>query len=236
MYIQVVNQFNRYVTHVTKNIGSVYETIKYPGDAGDSYASAPVDKQKEAVAFLNKQVFETPTWLLDQNILNKIGNPIRYSSVRVIQERAMNAVFSDRAFNTLYMMEERFGKENTYSMNALLADMKAGVWSELNTHQPIEQFRRDVQKFYVNALLRSMKESEVGNNAIGLLFGGTQAAEMAPLTTGSDIGGIIAVHLEDLRKNILNAIPSTNDIDSKEHLQYMVDYIQKALDKRFDTK
>lgn len=236
MFIQVVNQYNRYVNHVIKNVGSVYETIKYPNDSGDSYSSAPVDKQKEAVAFLNKQVFETPTWLLDQNILNKIGNPIRYSSVRVIQERAMNNVFSDRVFNTLYMMEERFGKKDTYSMNALLTDMKVGVWSELSTHQPISNFRRDVQKFYINALLRSMKEAEVGNNAIGLLFGGFAAAEMTPLTTGSDIGALIAIHLEGLRKDIISSLPSTTDKESKEHLQYVANYIQKALDKRFNVK
>lgn len=233
MFVQVVNQYNRYVNHVTKNVGSVYETIKYPQDEGDSYASAPVDKQREAVAFLNKQVFETPTWLLDENILNKIGNPIRYSSVRIIQERQINAVFSDRVFNTLYMMEERYGKANTYSINALLGDMKVGIWSELTTKQPIDQFRRDVQKAYVNALLRSMKEAEIGNNAVGLLFGGAQAAEMLPLTTGSDIGALIAVHLEDLRKDILAAMPTATDADSKAHLQYEAEYIRKALNKRF---
>jgi len=236
MFVQVVNQYNRYVNHVTKNIASVYETIKYPQDEGDSYSSAPVDKQRDAVAFLNKQVFETPTWLLDQNILNKIGNPIRYSSVRVIQERQINSVFSDRVFNTLSLMEDRYGKANTYSINALLGDMKSGIWSELNTKQPIDQFRRDVQKAYVNALLRCMKEAELGSNAIGLLFGGAQAAELTPLTTGTDIGALIAVHLEDLRKEVLAAIPATTDQDSKAHLQYEADYIKKALDKRFNTK
>ncbi|HTM99252.1 MAG TPA: hypothetical protein VL088_10935, partial [Pedobacter sp.] len=116
---------------------------------------------------------------------------------------------------------------------ALLGDMKVGIWSELTTKQPIDQFRRDVQKAYVNALLRSMKEAEIGNNAVGLLFGGAQAAEMLPLTTGSDIGALIAVHLEDLRKDILAAMPTATDADSKAHLQYEAEYIRKALNKRF---
>jgi hypothetical protein len=236
MYIQLVTQYNRYLTHVSKNVASVYETIKYPQETGDIYDTAPVEKQRAAVAFLNKELFETPTWLLNPDILNKIGNPIRYSSVNVIQDRQMNVLFSDRVFNTLNMMERRFGKEKTYSMIEFLADMKVGIWSELKTYKPIDQYRRDVQKSYVDALLRSIKEAEVGNNALGLLFGGAAAAETTPITLGSDIGAILALHLENLSKDIETAIPTTTDKDSKEHLQYEVDYIKNALSKRFNAK
>ncbi|UKJ09278.1 zinc-dependent metalloprotease [Solitalea lacus] len=235
MYIQVVTQFNRYATHVSSNVASVYETFKYPGDAGEVYASAPVEKQKEAVAWLNKYVFETPTWLLDQNILNKIGAPIHLSSVRNIQERQMAVLLSDRVFNTMNLMQQRFGEANTYSMNEYLSDLKQGVFSELKTNKPIDQFRRDVQKSYVTGIIRAMKEGEIGNNAIGLLFS-PGAAEETPLTTNTDISALLAVHLENLRKDILAAIPATTDKDSKEHLQYVADNIKRALNKRFDTK
>src|SRR6188474_3048997 len=52
MYLQVVTQWRRYVLHVAGNIASTYETIKYPGQPGDTYAPAPRETQKEAVAFL----------------------------------------------------------------------------------------------------------------------------------------------------------------------------------------
>jgi len=236
MYVQLINQYNRYVGHVVKNVGSVYETFKNPDQAGDVYESAPVEKQKEAVAFLNKEVFETPTWLLDNEILNKIGNPIRNSSVKIIQDRQLNAIFSDRVFNTMYIMQERFGTANTYSVQALLTDMKTGIWSELQSHNSMDHFRRDLQKSYVNALLRTMKEAETGGNALGLLFGGSQAAEMTPVTTNSDLGAIVSIHLEDLRKDILGSIEATTDKDSKEHLKYVADYIQRSLKKRFTYK
>ena len=78
MYLQTVTQFRRYVQHVIGNIASTYETIKYPGQAGDTYAPAPRETQKEAVAFLNKQVFETPHWLLDEKSAKSNWQPYSY--------------------------------------------------------------------------------------------------------------------------------------------------------------
>jgi hypothetical protein len=229
MYLQVATQFNRYVNHVVKNIASVYETFKMPEEPGDVYSSAPVEKQKEAVAFLNKQVFETPMWLLDLNMLNKIGSPTRSGAVRTVQNSTMIQLFSDRVFNTLNIMEQRFGKEKTYSVTEYLADLKSGVWKELQSSQAIDMYRRDVQKNYINCLLRVKNEAEVGNNALGLLFGGPTAAETMPFTTNTDIGSVLGLHLENLRKEILAAADKYSDKDSKEHLLFVANQIKKSL-------
>ena len=96
--------------HVSANIASVYETWKTVEQPGDIYASSPKAKQKEAVAFLTKEVFTTPEWLLDDEILNKISNPVRIGSVANIQTRALDLALNDRVFNTLLMMEESLWK------------------------------------------------------------------------------------------------------------------------------
>ncbi|HEY0726171.1 MAG TPA: zinc-dependent metalloprotease, partial [Pyrinomonadaceae bacterium] len=103
-------------------------------------------KSKEAVAFLQKEVFTTPTWLLDNDILNKISSPVRVGSVSAIQTRALDQVLSARVLNTLVKAEERFGKEGTYTMIEYLDDLKAGIWSELKTKKPIDIYRRNLQK------------------------------------------------------------------------------------------
>src|SRR6187549_1257986 len=104
MYRQVAQQYLRYCTHVTANVASVYETWKTVEQPGDIYASSPKEKQKEAVAFLTKEVFTTPEWLLDNEILNKISNPVRSGATANIQARVLDQVLSDRVFNTLLQM------------------------------------------------------------------------------------------------------------------------------------
>ncbi|MFI5130732.1 MAG: zinc-dependent metalloprotease [Chitinophagales bacterium] len=228
MYLQVVTQWRRYIQHVVGNVASTYETIKYPGQDGDTYAPAPKETQKEAVAFLNKQVFETPTWLLDENLLNQIGNPMRIGAVSSVQESTIMQLTSDRVFNTLNMAEQRFGKGKTYSMVEYLSDLKVGIFSELKTNKPIEIFRRDVQKFYMQGLFRALEESEKGANIIAMLMM-PNAAEDVPVTVGSDVGPILRLHLENLRKEILAAAPTVKDKDSKEHLLFIAERIKKAL-------
>lgn len=235
MYRQVISQYLRYANHVAKNIASVEETITTPEQPGngDIYASTSVAKQKEAVAFLQKEVFETPHWLLDQNILNKISKPIGLGSVTLIQDRVLESVFSDRVFNTLNIMEQRYGKANSYSMVNFLKDMKSGIWSELKTNKPIDSYRRSLQKGYIASLLKRTVEAEIGNNAIAGLMG-PQFKEQLPVTLNTDIGSGIGLHLENLRKEVLAAIPLAKDKASKDHLQYVADQIKSGLKKRFE--
>jgi len=231
MYRQVATQYMRYCLHVTANIASVYETWKTVEQPGDIYTTSPKEKQKEAVAFLTKEVFNTPEWLIDNDILNKISNPVRLGSLATIQGRVLDQVLSDRVFNTLLMMENRFGK--SYSIIEFIDDVKAGVWTELANKKPVTIYRRSLQKNYVTNILASIKEAEEGSHLIGLLVGGPTAAEEQPITTGSDIGSFLALHLEKLRAEILAAIPSITDKDTKDHLNYIAAQIKSGLANQF---
>jgi len=51
MYLQIAIQFNRYMGHVTKNVGGIYETFKSVEQNGNVYEPTPKSLQKDAVAF-----------------------------------------------------------------------------------------------------------------------------------------------------------------------------------------
>src|SRR5690606_12803147 len=72
MYGHVISQFNRYMGHVSSNIGGVYENYKTADQDGAVYTPVPKAHQKKALQFLIDNLFETPEWLIDENIFNKI--------------------------------------------------------------------------------------------------------------------------------------------------------------------
>jgi hypothetical protein len=82
LYNQVVIQWNRYNGHVRANIGGVYETFKTYEQLGNIYAPVPKPIQKDAIAYMLKETFTTPAWLLDENILRKIEHAGAVERVR----------------------------------------------------------------------------------------------------------------------------------------------------------
>src|SRR4030095_4889687 len=122
---------------------------------------------------------------------------------------------------------------NTYSIIEFMDDVKSGVWTELKNKKPVTIYRRSLQKNYVSNVLASIKEAEEGSHIVGLLVGGPTAAEDIPITTGSDVGSFLAIHLEKLRKDILAAIPAITDRDTKDHLNYIAEQIKNRLANQF---
>ena len=225
MYTQLVIQFNRYMAHVLKNVGGIYETLKSVEQPGDVYRVTSKQTQKDAVEFLNKELFATPKWLFNVNILNKISDPVSSEAVANVQTSILNSLLSASRLNRLVICSNRFGDENTYQLDDMLHDVKKGVWSELSTKKPIDNFRRNLQKAYVESLINVLNPS---TSAVNIPVG---FFTLFPANVkNTDVPSIVRAHLADLRNEILAAIPLTSDKLSKYHLQDVAERIKRALD------
>lgn len=72
IYSGVVSQFNRYLGHVTKNVAGIYSnsiTVEQTDEIAREFV--PANIQKRAIAFLNEQLFTTPEWLIDRQLMEK---------------------------------------------------------------------------------------------------------------------------------------------------------------------
>jgi Met-zincin/Domain of unknown function (DUF5117)/Domain of unknown function (DUF5118) len=225
-YRQVVSQFSRYMGHVLKNVGGVYETSHSVEQPGDVYVPTPKARQREAVAFLNTQLFQTPRWLLDSAILNKISSPSGGDPIGPIQTGVLSSLFSASRLNSLMQSANRYGEARVYTVDDLLGDVRAGVWKELTTHKPIDVWRRNMQKTYTESLITLTNPTTPSLNLPGLvLFFG-------PNIKNTDLPSIAKAELSALRSRILAAIPLTTDRLSKYHLLDVADRIRKALDPK----
>jgi hypothetical protein len=227
MYDQLIIQFKRYMGHVTKNIGGVYENFKSDEQKGDVYEMVPKLRQKEAVQFLNKQIFQTPNWLIAKDILNRTNNPVALDPVAIAQESALNNLISVDRLNRMQICLERFGADKTYNALDLLQEVQNDLFSELKTNKPIDEYRRALQRSYVKKLAGLMNPSEIVSTAL-VNRGGVSSVDVSR----SDVPSIARAQLVELRSKV-NAVAATaSDKMSKIHL---MDLSQKIKDV-FDPK
>ncbi len=223
MYGQLVGQYRRYVGHVTTNVGGVYETFRTAEEGGAIYEPVPKSTQKNAVNFLQSQVFETPKWLINKDIWNRVSNPGETADpVSGAMEAGLNSLLSNDRLARMQTNVERFGADKAYSAIELLNDVQSGIFSELTSKKAIDMYRRGVQKAYVDRLNTILNPPTPTGTTI--TFGSSTNVNR------TDLPAIARAQLTKLRAQVAAAIPTTTDSMSKIHLQDLQERIKRALD------
>ncbi|WP_220399674.1 zinc-dependent metalloprotease [Filimonas effusa] len=217
MYKSVLNQRDRYLGHVLKNLAGVPQTAKSVDQAGAIYTYTPRLVQKEAVAFLCRHVLETQTWLLDTSILNRINNPALGDPLSESQTTMLMLMMSGGRLTRLEEQVNRFRDPGMYTPEELLSDIEAALWTELRSGKPIDFYRRKLQRAYVENLKGLIDANAVKGGIAGLI-----ASMSAQQMMNSDMKFLAKVHLEKVQKMIVAAIPGTKDTISRQHLQYIL--------------
>ncbi len=228
MYTQLIAQFRRYMGHVTANIGGVYETIKTSTQDEPVFEVTPKVKQRQAMAFLQNQIFQTPHWLISKDIWNRINNPGETDPIVSSQEIVLSGLLSTSRLNRLQEATERFGASKAYSAIELFNDLQNGLFAELKFKKPIDSYRRRLQKSYVdklNSLLNPV------SSAFTISFGGASALSSVDISR-TDIPSIARAQLLQLKTTVTKAIPVTTDKMSKIHLLDLKERIKNALDPK----
>ena len=226
LYANVSGQYRRYIGHVTKNVGGIYDTPKTYDMEGSVYEVVPKVTQKDAVNFLNRQVFETPNWLLDKNILSKINPEQGVEAIKTIQEAALNSLLAgDRAVR---LIETGSASTANYNLDELMSDLRSGIWSELKSKKTIDIYRRNLQKVFVEKVTSLLNPGMAVSSYIpqGATYGFD--SRMVDLKK-TDLPSIARAHLESLKGEIKAALPLTTDKMSKYHLQDVLQRIEIAL-------
>ncbi len=231
MYAQLVVQFRRYMGHVTANVGGVYETIKTSAQEQPVYEVTPKTKQREAVAFLQSQIFTTPRWLISKDIWNRINNPGDESDpVASVQESVLSNLLTTSRLNRMQESAERFGAAKAFSATELFTEVQKGLFAELTTKKPIDSYRRKLQKSYVDKLNNMLNPGGSGS-VFTISFGGSNAL-YSPDMSRTDIPSIARAQLVQLKAEVAKAIAGTPDKMSRIHLLDLQQRIKDALNPK----
>ena len=163
MYSTLVGQYGRYMGHVLKNIGGVMITPKSPDQQGPVMSYPGKEKQQRAMAFLNTQLFTTPTWLIDEKLYNLGAGSS--SLVTRVQTAIIDGFFDAGRIHQLSDQERDLGSKG-YTLTGMLHDLQNGLFSELSTGKPIDPYRRTIQKYYINKLVVTLGADTAGRTEI----------------------------------------------------------------------
>ena len=221
MYSQVLNQFRRYIGHVTTNIGGVYQYYKTSDQNGAVYTHVDKVHQKSCLIFINENLFETPYWMINKEILNKIEYAGSTERIRSLQSSYLNRIIY---FGRMARMieNEALNRSNAYSLNEMMSDLKDGIWSELERGKSIDVYRRNLQRSYISRLAYIMKNDQPSRP-------GWEDYITNVTVDVSDIRSITMGSLTELKKDLKKASKRYSDKTSKSHLNYCISMIDDAL-------
>jgi hypothetical protein len=210
MYGAMFTQLMTYNRNVAKYIGGIMKTNKTAEQSGPVYEFVPRARQKEAMAYLQRNLFSTgPDWLIDAKLQGLTSYGGEAAKISFLQVVSIDALFNKGVFDRLISFEtERPGE--AYTATEMLSDMKKGVWSELVSHKPIGIFRRNLQTNYTVWLTSLFKFSGRGTGA----------------SRFTDATAIIREHLRILAIDIRAAIPAIKDAPTQMHLRNILQILE----------
>ncbi|SEA94360.1 zinc-dependent metalloprotease [Pedobacter hartonius] len=154
IYGEVIIQFNRYMGHVTTNIGGMSENFKTYDQKGAVYTYLPRTKQKEAVAFLNAQLFNTPLWLINNAELNKFDNGVLLNNIKAVQTGTLGVILSPSRIARMLDNETKNGAKVAYTLPELFKDLHTSI---IPATRP-DAFKRNLQRAFVDRLTSLMTQ------------------------------------------------------------------------------
>lgn len=226
MYGHVISQFNRYMGHVSSNIGGVYEYYKTSDQEGAVYTHVPKSKQREALQFLHKNLFETPTWMIDDNIFNKFESAGAVERIRGIQARTLNNILD---FGRMARMieNETLNGNKAYSLLEMMRDLRRGIWSEIYNGRSIDTYRRNLQRAYIDRMEYLMTQEQT---PIPARF--RRWASVTEVSVNeSDIRPIVRAELKTLQRSVRSSAANSSGM-KRIHLQDIAERIELILNPK----
>jgi len=218
VYGEALAQWNRYVGHVLALIGGVHVDLKTADESGAVYDGVPRTRQKEAMAWLAREVFAAPVWLNERAVLDRIGpsdGGMRALSRR--QASILNRLLDARRMDILSEMEAT-QPDGAYPLVEFLDDVRAAVWGDLEQASAIDGYRRALQRAYLERMRELMTEEvEAGP-------GGPP-----PDLNRSDVRPLARAQLSELRVEVEEASRTISHRVSRAHLQDVLVRIDEIL-------
>jgi hypothetical protein len=226
MYQAIWDQARFEAGHVANIVGG-YDSEPKAGPApGVRFTPVGKARQAEAVAFLNANVFKTPTWLLPADVLRKIEPTSGQARVLALQQAALNYLLNSARMLRLQEHEAILG-DQAYTSAQLLADLRGGILTEFAgpAAAKVDPYRRNLQRAYLDLLVARLAPAPSASGAAG--------SSAATPALKDDSRGAIRAELRAVQELLSEAkIAQAADTATRNHMNDLRDQIIQALEPK----
>ena len=102
LYGELIGVYRRYVYHVLNLVGGIYDTPHNENQKGVvRYVNVDIDKQLQALKFMEKNLWNTQNWLMDKSLISQIKAEGVLGSLQGLQLSAFNRILSLSKLNRM---------------------------------------------------------------------------------------------------------------------------------------
>ena len=215
LYDRTVGQWATEANHVTTVVGGEAVQYKSGSQPGAVYTPLSRARQQEAMRFLNDNVFQTPSYLIQPAIARRIEAGGMIARITNAQARVLTSLLNDGRLNRLIENEAlAANRDDSYSLASMLADLRRGVWTELaRPSVSIDPYRRTLQDQFLSQVNLKLNPPAPATPVVS--FPGFTPP--APLL--EDAKNELRGELVSLRGDIRRAIPRAADRETRLHLE-----------------
>jgi hypothetical protein len=158
LYDELLAVYRRYIFHVIGVIGGVNQTLINTNQDG-SYAYVNVNKheQKKALDFLDKELWDTPTWLLNKDIISQFNNSDGLYKIEAMHERALNSLLSNTRLNRMLSSDNSI-KGDGLKYYELFDNLFESIFQKVS---PTDQIKRNLQISFAKKISELITEEDL---------------------------------------------------------------------------
>jgi hypothetical protein len=221
LYNRQIGQFRTELGHVANLIGGMNSQEKYGDQPGPRFTPVPKARQQQAMKFIAENGFQTPTWLIDTDILRKIEPEGEVTRIVGAQSSLITSLLNDGKMTRL-IENEALAKNpsDVYTLAEMLSDLRHGVFTEIYGSGPvkIDVYRRGLQRAYLTDVGNKLNPPANAAAAGGRGGGGGRGGAAAPPANTGEIKSMLRGELKQLDAELAAAQKRATDVATKRHL------------------
>ena len=167
LYGELLGVYRRYIYHVHSLIGGIYDTPHNENQKGAiRYENVDINKQIEALRFLEKNLWNTQSWLMDSKLISQIKGEGVLNSIQGLQLSALNRLLNYDKLNRMLSAKESL-EGNALSVSGLIDDLLQTIIESPNNPDLSEQ---RLQLYFVERIDILMSEEKLNPSVKSILM------------------------------------------------------------------